>query len=50
LKEIVTRGYLILTVNEQSDYLYFIVRGYCKILYPIENLPHIFGEASLYDA
>jgi hypothetical protein len=50
LKEIVTRGYLILTVNEQSDYLYFIVRGFCKLLYPIENLPHVFGEASLYDA
>ena len=37
-----------MNVNDQSDYLYFIVRGFCKILYPIDNLPHITEDLAKY--
>jgi len=34
----------------QGDYLYFIYRGVCKITYPVEKLPEVFGESVIYDA
>ena len=48
-KEVVTRGYQILKINEQVDYLYLIFRGICKVLYNVESLPDIFGESAFYD-
>lgn len=49
MKEVATQGYFLQTVDDQADYLYFVHRGICKILYPVEKLPNIFGESSFYD-
>lgn len=35
-KEVVTKGYTLLKFEEMDDYIFFIYRGICKILYPIE--------------
>jgi len=35
---------------EQGDYLYFIYRGKCKILFPVAELHRIFVESVLIDA
>lgn len=48
-KEVVTRGYQILRINEQVDYLYLIYRGVCKVLYNVDMLPEVFGESAFYD-
>lgn len=48
-KEVVTRGYQILKINEQEDYLYLMYRGVCKVLYNVDMLPDIFGESAFYD-
>jgi len=48
-KEVVTRGFPIQKIDEQEDYLFFIYRGICKIIYPVAKLPDIFGESSFYD-
>lgn len=48
-KEVLTRGYQILKINEQDDYLYLVFRGVCKVLYNVDMLPEIFGESAFYD-
>ena len=44
-----TQGYMLQKFNEQGDYLYFIYRGVCKVIYPVESLPNIFTESAFYD-
>lgn len=35
-KEVATKGYPIIKFEEMDDYIFFIYRGTCKILYPTE--------------
>ena len=48
-KEVVTQGYQLQQIEEQGDYLHFVYRGICKIIYPVDKLPLIFGEGAFYD-
>lgn len=48
MKEQVTRGYIIQKQDKQDDYLYFIYRGVCKIIYPTSSMS-FFGESAYYD-
>lgn len=33
-----TKGYKIINFEEMDDYIFFIYRGTCKILYPTEQI------------
>lgn len=48
-KEVVTQGFNLQRVDEQGDYLQFIIRGTCKIICPVDKFPLIFGEGAFYD-
>lgn len=49
LKEQVTQGFQIQKFDENGDYIYFIYRGLCKLLYPTSKMPDIFIKSDLYD-
>jgi hypothetical protein len=49
IKEQATRGYQILKVDENGDYIYFIYRGVCKLLFPTSKMSDIFVKSELFD-
>lgn len=49
IKEQVTKGYQVQKMEESGDYLFFICRGICKVLFPTVNLPDIFVKSPLFD-
>jgi len=49
VKEQVTKGFQIQKYDENGDYIYVIVRGVCKILFPTEKLPQIFNKENGYE-
>ena len=49
-KEVVTKGFMLQKIDDESDYLFFVFRGTCKILYPVEKLPDVFVESAIFDA
>jgi len=49
MKEQVTQGYQINKVDENGDYIYFIYRGVCKLLYPTNKMSDIFVKSDLFD-
>ena len=44
-----TKGYLLQKLDDEGDYLFFIYRGTCKILYSVEKLPDVFIESAIFD-
>lgn len=49
-KESVSQGFCLQKIDDQGDYIYFILRGICKIIYPVNNLTDIFVESVICDA
>jgi hypothetical protein len=49
LKEQASRGFQIQKIDEQSDYIYFVYRGVCKILFPTDKLSDIFVPSEIFD-
>ena len=49
-KESVSQGFCLQKIDEQGDYIFFIHRGTCKIIYPVKNLTDIFVESVICDA
>jgi len=48
-KEVMTKGYPVLKFEEQDDYICFIYRGTCKILYPFEKVKEYMADSELFD-
>ena len=50
IKEQVTYGYRLLTLDEQQDFLYFITRGFAKVIFPVDEMQEIFSAEAILDA
>jgi len=48
-KESVSQGYCLQKIQDQADYIFFILRGVCKIIYPVSELTDIFVESVICD-